>query len=233
MEESYDLINTVVNIKDINLLKFMFPDFKVMFEPEMFPNANGIIFIGADKYLNYIKELGLPYIIVRRNAMYDLDNRETLLYIAYTKYGKKPPKYLLEIYKELSDEEFYDNFKLFWVTGVWMTKELNVSKTYFELTEAIVNKPQSVFKTVVKSMSEMDLGRLENSVLNFLIKAVNHQYNIETFYGRQQQYFIKNKSKNVERAVNRYLRKEIENDELRFINFALDLNNKISRSVNF
>lgn len=217
-----DITNSFVSIEDINLLKFMFPNFKVMYEPEMFPSS-GIIFIGADKYVNWVKNCGMPYIIVRRNAEYDLNKREILLKVVFGKYGKTVPKYLDGIYMDIPEDEFIENIKIFWVTGRWMSKEVDNDTEYFNLVNAIALNETKLYSTAVSSLEEMSLSHLESKILNYMVKVLNGQIELKSKYGRIQQIYRDAKSHKVKEAATNYLEKNIWNEELRFINFLKNL----------
>lgn len=58
-----NIIGHSVAVKNIELLQFMYPEFKIIDKPIMIA-TNPIIFTGETKYINQIKSLGVPYIIV-------------------------------------------------------------------------------------------------------------------------------------------------------------------------
>lgn len=208
----------------------MFPNFKILYEPEMFPNYEGIIFVGADKYLNYVKNLGIPYILVRKSAEYDLDNREVLLEVIFSKYGKAVPKYLKEIYQDIPDDEFMDAVKVYWVTGKWMIKEFKETNVYFELMDAIVYQADKVGKLAFKAIDEIGDKSLEYRLLNYMAKISNNQINLNSQYGRNQQMYYNQKYDKMKKAATKYLEKDVDNDELRLINFIKDLAQFVEKS---
>ena len=217
-----DILNSLVKVQDVNLLRFLYPGFKVIYEPEMFIST-GIIYLGADKYINYVKNAGVPYIIVRKNAEYDLDNRETLLKVVFGKYGKDIPKYLQDIYEDIPDDEFMESVKICWVTGKWLTKEVNNSTKYFDLLNSVVTDATKIYQLAAECINELGVSSLEYRVLKYLMKCVNGQFDMKSKYGREQQVFMNNRGVYVKKAAQEYLESSIDNTELRVINFIRDL----------
>lgn len=64
-------------------------------------------------------------------AEINLTDRLILLEVIFSKYNKTPPKYLVQkdsgkaLYELFEDREFIELVKFYWVTGKWMTKELD------------------------------------------------------------------------------------------------------------
>ena len=73
-----DIVNHSVKIDDIGLLQFMYPDYIILDKPILFIDKP-IIFKGETKYINQIKNLGVPYIIVTTLGEYNLDDRKELI----------------------------------------------------------------------------------------------------------------------------------------------------------
>ena len=69
-------------------------------------------------------------------AEFDLTDKLTLLKVAFGKYNKPVPKYLLEFYEDLDDMTFRELVEYYWITGKWTLKEYNNSRSIFRvLTE--------------------------------------------------------------------------------------------------
>ena len=64
-------------------------------------------------------------------AEINLTDRLILLEVIYSKYNKAPPNYLVQkdsgkaLYELFEEREFIELVKFYWVTGKWMTKELD------------------------------------------------------------------------------------------------------------
>lgn len=64
-------------------------------------------------------------------AEINLTDRLVLLEVIYSKYNKTPPKYLVQknngkaLYEQFEDSEFIELVKFYWVTGKWVTKEVD------------------------------------------------------------------------------------------------------------
>jgi len=135
MDNKIEIVNHSVKTTDIGFLQFLYPNFIILDKPVLYSDKP-IIFTGETKYINQIKKLGVPYISLSALAEYDLTDRLTLLKVAFSKYNRPVPKYLLEFYEDLDDFTFRDLVEYYWITGKWTLKEYNNSRSIFRvLTE--------------------------------------------------------------------------------------------------
>lgn len=132
MDNKIEIINHSVKTTDIGLLQFLYPDFIILDKPVLYSDKP-IIFTGETKYINQIKNLGVPYISLSALAEYDLTDRLTLLKVAFSKYNRPVPKYLLEFYEDLDDFTFRELVEYYWITGKWTLKEYNNSRSIFRV----------------------------------------------------------------------------------------------------
>jgi len=174
-----EIINHSVRVNDIGLLQFMFPDYIVIDKPVLFTDRP-IIFTGETKYLNQIKELGVPFIVVNKLAEIDLTDRLTLLTAAFSKYGKNPPKYLVDkgnsnkaLFEEFDDTEFLELIKLYWVTGKWMIKEYDGMGKFVRLLDSFKTNTLEITRTYLGLLNEVNSEYIETCLLTFLGKVVN------------------------------------------------------------
>lgn len=130
--DNISIVNHSVKTTDIGLLQFLYPDFIILDKPVLYSDKP-IIFTGETKYINQIKNLGVPYISLSALAEYDLTDRLTLLKVAFSKYNRPVPKYLLEFYEDLDDFTFRELVEYYWITGKWTLKEYNNSRSIFRV----------------------------------------------------------------------------------------------------
>lgn len=149
-----EVINHSVKVDDIGLLQFMFPDFIIVDKPILFTDRP-IIFIGNAKYRNQIKELGVDYIFMSDLPEVDLTNKLTLLEVAFSKWNKKVPKYLLEFYKDLDDFTFREQFEYLWLTGKWNLKEYNNTGAFLEFLYSFKTDTYNITKTYLQLLNKV------------------------------------------------------------------------------
>jgi hypothetical protein len=130
--DNISIVNHSVKTTDIGLLQFLYPDFIILDKPVLYSDKP-IIFTGETKYINQIKNLGVPYISLSALAEYDLTDRLTLLKVVFSKYNRPVPKYLLEFYEDLDDFTFRDLVEYYWITGKWTLKEYNNSRSILRI----------------------------------------------------------------------------------------------------
>lgn len=76
-------------------------------------------------------------------AEINLTDRLILLEVIYSKYNKTPPKYLVQkdggkaLYELFEEREFIELVKFYWVTGKWMTKEVDELRKVYKINRLI------------------------------------------------------------------------------------------------
>ena len=161
-----DVVNHSVKVDDIGLLQFMYPDFIILDKLPLFTNRP-IIFIGDAKYINKIKELGVDYIFILDLPEVDLTKREVLLEVAFNKWNKKVPKYLLEFYKDLDDFTFREQFEYLWLTGKWNLKEYDNSGAFLEFLYSFKTDTYNIAKTYLQLLDKVRCRVYRNELTYF------------------------------------------------------------------
>lgn len=167
------VVNNIVKISDIELLQYFYPNFLVK-ETLFFDNENNIIYKGNMKpnikeYLkrntkNFISLVGIPE--------RDLDNKDSLLDFVYEKHNKVPKDKVREIIKNMSDLEFKNYIKSYWVSGSSiLDKDCDVN--IFDLYKAMVVSPQEAMKVYTKMIGFYNSRVILRSLETFIEKAVD------------------------------------------------------------
>lgn len=220
-----DIKNHSVKISNLGLLQFMYPNFIIIDKPILITD-NPVIYTGETKYINQIKNLGQEYIIVSQLAEYDLTDRKTLLDVAFTKYNKKIPKYILEFYEDLDDNTFMDLFKEFWITGKWNLKEYNKSGVFLEFLKSFKTDTLNISKTYLDLLNKVEAEYIEVSLFTFLHRVTISEGKLSKWYQQVINNYKQSKYELIEPAINKFIDSNISNNELKIFNLVLDLNRK-------
>lgn len=223
-----DIIGHSVSVKNIELLQFMYPNFQIIDKPIMIA-TNPIIFTGETKYINQIKSLNVPYIIVSTLGEYDLNDRLTLLEIAFSKYNRPVPKYLLAYYDKLDDYQFMDLFEYYWITGKWPLKEYDSIGKFVELLKSFKTDTYIITKTYVELLNECTSEYLETCLFTFLIKVLKLKQNSKVkreskWYAMMLTDYAQLKKRYIKPAINKYINSNIDNPDLKIYNLIINLN---------
>lgn len=220
-----NIVNHSVNIKDLGLLQFMYPDYIVLDKPVLF-SEKPIIFIGETKYINRIKALGVNYIFVSVVGEYDLTDRLVLLEVVFSKYNKPVPKYVLSFYKDLDDITFRELIEEYWITGKWSLKEFDNTGAFLEFLISFKTDTYNITKTYLKLLDKVGAEYIEMSLLTFLNRVVLPSGKLSKWYQKTIDDFKLSKAQLIEPALTNYIESPIRNSELRIFNLVLDLNRK-------
>lgn len=220
-----NIVNHSVICKDLGLLQFLYPNFKIIDKPILF-SESPIIFTGDTKYFNQIKSLGVDYISVTSLGEYNLNKREVLLDVVFSKWNRKIPKYLLEFYEDLDDDVFRELCEQFWITGKWNLKEFNNNGVFLDFLKSFKTDTYTMAKTYLQLLDKVGAEYIEMSLLTFLNKVVNTSGKVSNWYKSIIEDYRKSKSQLIKPAVQNYCESSIYRTDLRLFNLILDLNRK-------
>jgi hypothetical protein len=159
-----NIINHSVRTNDIGLIQFMYPSYIIIDKPPIYSDKP-ILFVGETKYVNKIKELNVNYIIVSQVGEIDLTDRLTLLQVAFSKYNKNIPKYLLSFYNDLDDNTFMELFKQYWITGKWNLKSYDNTGAFLEFLYSFKTDTFTMAKTYLELLNKVGAEYIEMSLL--------------------------------------------------------------------
>lgn len=110
-----DLVNHSVKYANSELLRFFYPNFKVI-ENNQTIITGPVIYKGKVDYLNRIKEFGFPVISITALGEFDLSSNRTLVNLTFSKWEQEPPKRLVKYIDTIDYEELLQAVKIHWIT---------------------------------------------------------------------------------------------------------------------
>lgn len=218
---------SIINQHALSCLYFMYPNFqRIKSEFELYP-GEPFIYLGDLKWVNKINQRTEKHIIVSSTGEYDLTDKDTLVNLAYLRHNKKPPHYMKELLDVWTEEQFFYNWKLIWVTGSPEEKEINKSNLFISLMNNL-NSPINLIKTYLQLIDTCETQYLESHLLKFIdnslaLNGQNNTQNINHAVFKSRFMFKSQYSKNVTSAVDKIVNSPIDNTTLKVMNFLLDL----------
>ena len=218
----------VLNQNVLSLLKMMFPTFRIVNSKfEIYPNEP-FIYVGDIKWINTVKDRKEPHIILATTGEINLTDRKQLSSALYAVHNKKVPQYLDDLIDQWDDDTFYYNMKYVLLTGVIPDKEIQKNDLFLNIISNFSN-PLQLIKAYFASVDSLDeinsLKYLESNLLSFITKSRNiDETNTKNSYMlKLRQSFVYSYDKNVSNAIYTLLDSNIDNLELKNLNFILDL----------
>ena len=216
--------NKTMDYNALSILQMLYPNYQTVYSVfSIYPDVP-FIYIGDLRYINKVKERTEPYIIVSTTGEYDFTDKETLLKVAYQRHGKEIPKYILESYQTWSQSQFYYNLKVIILLGSSADREF-LDK---QLLLNIVNNVASPIKLIKDYLKDVELEStefLENDLLSFIGRSAN--INAGTTKNKKslrlRTMFYNICKKNIPVAMDNLINSNIDNLDLRNLNFILDL----------
>ena len=166
--------NTSEGIDNSGIIPFMYPSFK-MREEIFFDHGNDVIYTGK-YHQNIRKELEngtKSFIAMCSYGMYDVDftNRDTIIKVLYSKWDKTPSEDTKNMLDNMSNNDFWDFFKKFWVTG--RSKFDKGGKSLLDLHKVLGKQRYEILKIYLELKEVYPDSVIFSSVLGFLEKALN------------------------------------------------------------
>ena len=215
----------------LDLLRYMFPNYKVIDEPEVSPNSP-CIYIGDISRIDEIKHIyesnKLDY-IVYTNGLSDinLNDRVTLANIVFEKYKRLVPKYLMNIIEELDEDTFIKCIKIYWVSGKWLVKVVDKENTFLDFIETVNKSSMEMYKSYFNVVKTISPYKLESSIFTFLLRAKNENFSKISFsYKNKLKLFTGRKLELTLVGIDKSLDYNIENYELKVLNMIICMMNE-------
>lgn len=143
----------------------------------------------------------------------------------YKHQGIGRPKYLTkELIDSWTSEQFDYNFKYLWVLGTIPDKELNKDRLLLDIVSN-VQEPFKMITSFLQATEEAGVGYVQSSLLSFIEKSleiseINTKSKGILLLRNQFKTSFRN---NISPAVLNLLDSHVENEELRLLNFMMDV----------
>lgn len=167
-------VDTSEGINNTSILSFMYPDFLVKDEI-FFDYENDIIYTGG--YYKDVKEDLIHgtknFICISNTGIQDIDFtvRENIIEILYSKWGKTPKENVLRDLGNMSDGDFWNYFKTFWITGKSKIEDADVN--IYNLFMVLGKQRHEILEVYFKLRDYYPDSMIFSSVLSFLEKAID------------------------------------------------------------
>lgn len=215
----------------LDLLRYMFPNYKVIDEPEVSPNAP-CIYIGDISRIDEIKHVyesnKLDYIVYTSGLSdINLNDRITLANIVFEKYKRLVPKYLMNIIEELDEDTFIKCIKIYWVSGKWLVKVVDKENTFLDFIETVNKSSMEMYKSYFNVVKTISPYKLESSIFTFLFRAKNENFSKISFsYKNKLKLFTGRKLELTLVGIDKSLDYNIDNYELKVLNMIICMMNE-------
>ena len=208
----------------LSILQMLYPNFQTVYTVfDIYPDIP-FIYTGELKYIKKVRERSEPYILVATTGDYDFTDKETLLKVAYQYHGKEVPIYIKDIYKTWTTQQFYYNIKIIILLGVAADKEFFDKQLLLNVINNVTS-PIRLIKDYLKDIETESTEYLENDLLSFIDRSAN--INDATTKNKKslkmRTTFYQICKRNIPTAVDNLINSNIENLDLRNLNFILDL----------
>lgn len=209
----------------VELLQFFYPDFKFINDNVMILNGP-VIYTGPTEYLNRIKSFGYPVISVTTLGEFDLSSNRTLVDMTFSKWNQEVPERLIKYIDDIDYEELLNAVKIHWVTGKWTIRKYNKSGAFLSLVESFTTDTPTIFSTYFHLLeSKHNTGAyMEKSILSFLEKIASGSTNNTYWYNKILKQYSKGKKHLLRQAIDKYIKVNIWNKDLKVFNLLKDLN---------
>ena len=208
---------------DLDLLRFLYPNFEVVHEIPLFPSRPAI-YVGLlndmDAFVQTYRDNNLDFIVYNSfQSDISLDNRFMLLSIVFKKYNRYIPKYVYEMMNSLDQESFIEYCKIYWVTGSWSLKELDYENSFLDFVYSLNSSKREMIETYFRVVKDTKTFRIESSLLTFFVRARDKTYKGKSLvYNRMINTYNKNKLDRANRGLRKGLTYHIDNYELKLLN---------------
>jgi len=169
---------------------------------------------------NYISLVGVPDI--------DLYDKNNLIELVQSKWANKSKlkQSQLKVLESLSEEDYYNCIKIYWITGEWPKFIENKSEySVYKLFDALATKDNKSLMTVYFSLlEEYPFYVIEASVLKMIQRAKNPiEQEVKKGYKSILKSFESKVVSNINNAINSYIGRIKMREDLRFLLFIMDL----------
>lgn len=220
-----DLIGKTVKVNDPDDLLFFYPTFEKRTHLVFTDVDKNILYVGKMKS-NLLRNLQVgtkAFINTAGMHDYDFTDREFLLKFVFSKWNKEPPKYLAQTHDSFDDDEFMYCCKVYWVCGRWPYR-VDEGVTLFDLFKGSVDSVKDMLKVFFELQTRYPFYVIESSFITFINRSMSiEDQNVSPAYLRLLKTFNSKSSSKIKPAILEYAQSKIKNEELKFIDFILNL----------
>ena len=224
-QKEINIVNHSIKPGNLELLQFFYPNYKVIDNNVMIVDGP-VIYTGPTEYLNRIKDFGYPVISITTLGEFDLNDPRVLVNMTFTKWNQKVSDRLAKYVDKLDYNELLQAVKIHWVTGKWTIRKYNKSGAFLILAESFTTDTHTVLETYLKLLdNKYNTGAyMEKSILSFLEKIASGSKDNTPWYNKILKHYKKGKRRMLEQAIDKYIRVNIWNKDLKVFNLVQDLN---------
>lgn len=231
------LVNKRCTSGNVNLLRFMFPKYELISEnniPEE-PKRPAIYcgdYSSSDEFIQKYTNSYVDYIVMSYKSDIDLDDRRVLANIIFEKWRNATmPKYLEEIIDSIPQDQFLEMVKIKWVSGKWTIREIANENNFLTMIEELNKSKIEFIRAYFRCLEENKPYILESSILTFLQKAKNKNYQGNSFqYRKKLEMYKDNKLNKTLDAISDASEYNIDNQELRLLNILINIQDSNKRA---
>ena len=208
---------------DLDMLRFLFPNYEVISELKDNPTKPCIFtgkLIDIDRLKTLYEANNLDYIVFTKGQSdINLRDRFTLANVVFEKHKRLVPKYLAGILNELDEEVFIRNIKTYWITGKWQDKTVDNEDTFLSFVDTVNKSSMEMYRTYFKVVQSIKPYKLESSFMTFLNRAKDgNNLDINYRYRNKLKLFENDKLIKSIEGLESSLDYKIDNIELRLLN---------------
>lgn len=217
------IINKRMVSGDLDMLRFLFPNYEVINELRDNPTKPCIFtgkLIDIDRLKTLYEANNLDYIVFTKGQSdINLRDRFTLANVVFEKHKRLVPKYLTGILNELDEEVFIRNIKTYWITGKWQDKTVDNEDTFLSFVDTVNKSSMEMYRTYFKVVQSIKPYKLESSFMTFLNRAKDgNNLDINYRYRNKLKLFENDKLIKSIEGLESSLDYNIDNIELRLLN---------------
>lgn len=220
-----DIVNHSVKPEGSDLLQFFYPNYKIVKDNIMIIDGP-VIYTGLTDYLNRVKEFGYPVISVTTLGEFNLTDNRTLVDMTFSKWKQEVPERLKKYIDDIDYDELLQAVKIHWVTGKWTIRKYNKSGAFLKIAESFTTDTHTILTTYMKLLeNKYNTGAyMEKSMLSFLDKIASGSTDNTYWYNKILRQYKRGKKHLLKQAIDKYLRVNIWNKDLKVFNLLQDLN---------
>lgn len=125
----------------------------------------------------------------------------------------------------LDYNELLNAIKIHWVSGKWTIKKYSKNGAFMKIAESFITDTPTILATYVDLIEHNNSGAyMEKSIFSFLEKIASGVKGNTMWYNKILRQYKRNKQHLLKQAIDKYIRVNIWNKDLKVFNLLQDLN---------